>query len=409
MIPFSPPKIDQKTIDAVVEVLQSGWITTGPVTRLFEQRLTCYNGNPNTLCVSSATAGLELMLRWYGVGLGDEVILPAYTYAATGNVILHLGAKPVFVDVDPNFMISLEEIQKALTSHTKAIIPVDIGGMPADYEPMMHLVTSESTKKIFIPSNKIQEKLGRPLILSDAAHSLGAVYKNKKTGNHADISIFSFHAVKNLTTGEGGAIALNLPNPFDNSEIYEYLKVYALHGQSKDAFNKSKRNGWEYDILCPGYKANMPDILAAIGLVEIERYQSETLPKRQSIFNFYSQALIDQPGVILPIYQTPTKTSSYHLYMLRLKGYNNLQRDRMIQKLYDEGIAVNIHFKPLPMMSYYKKLGYHISEYPMAYHLYENEISLPVYYTLNQDNMDYIMEKLIHLMRVRQYNNASYQ
>jgi dTDP-4-amino-4,6-dideoxygalactose transaminase len=399
MIPFSPPKIDQKIIDAVTNVLRSGWITTGPVTDQFERKLEKYTGNPKTLCVNSATAGLELMLRWFGVQPGDEVILPAYTYAATGNVVLHLGAKPVFVDVNEDFNISATEIEKALSSRTKVIIPVDIGGFPVDYDQIFKVVYSTDSTKKFTPNNSVQETLNRPLILADSAHSLGGIYKNKKIGCIADAAVYSFHAVKNLTTGEGGAIALNLPKPFDNSSIYNFLRIFALHGQSKDAFSKELKNGWEYDIYYPGYKANMPDILAAMGLVEIERYASETLPKRKKIFNFYNQRLTNLAWANIPKHSTADRISSYHLYMLRLNGHKKEHRDHIIQRMYESGVAVNIHFKPLPMMSYYRNLGYNISNYPISYKLYENEITLPVYYSLTEKNLEIIVKTLIKVIQ----------
>ncbi len=391
--------MDQKVIDEVTKVLQSGWITTGPVTREFELALTEYVDSKQILCVSSATSGLELILRWFGVGEGDEVILPAYTYSATANVILHVGAKPVFVDITDDFVISVEHIAKAITQKTKVIIPVDIGGYPADYDEIFACINDPAYNQMFVAQNEVQDALGRILILSDSAHSLGAKYKQQKAGSIADISVFSFHAVKNLTTGEGGAIAFNLPEPFNNESIYNYLKIIALHGQTKDSFTKMLNNGWEYDILYPGYKANMPDILAAIGLVELRRYDSETLPKRKSIFNYYSEQLKQYEWAIIPNYENQNKRSSYHLYMLRMGDTDLEKRDSIIRKMYNKGVAVNIHYKPLPMMSYYKKLGYDMAHYPNTYKHYKNEISLPVYYDLTFQEMSTVINTLANIYK----------
>ena len=273
MIPFSPPRIDRKIIDEVVSALQSGWITTGPKTKKFEKDIAAYCGAHNVLCLNSATAGLEIMLRWFGVKEGDEVIIPAYTYSATANVIIHCGATPVLVDVNANdFNINIQNIKKAITSKTKVIMPVDMAGLPCDYKAINELVNNSDIKKLFKPNNSIQQTLGRIMILSDAAHSFGANYNGLKTGICTDVSVFSFHAVKNLTTAEGGAIVLNFPAPFNNEEIYKALCIKTLHGQNKDALAKTQKGNWEYDIVEAGYKFNMPDILAAIGLVELERY-----------------------------------------------------------------------------------------------------------------------------------------
>ncbi|GIV27306.1 MAG: aminotransferase [Bacteroidia bacterium] len=386
MIPFSPPRIDEKICNAVVETLKSGWITTGPKTKLFEKKISEYCNVPNTLCLNSATAGLETMLRWFGVKPGDEVIIPAYTYSATANVVIHCGAKPVMVDVNPNdFNISVKEIEKHITEKTKVIIPVDFAGFPADYDEIMQLV--ESKKNLFRPENQIQEMLGRIMVLSDAAHSFGAFYKGKRTGSLCDATVFSFHAVKNLTTAEGGAIALNLPKPFDNEKIYQYLCIHILHGQNKDALAKMQKGNWKYDIIEAGYKYNMTDILATIGLVELERYDNDTLKKRKQIFDFYSKELATIKTIELPIYETKEKISSYHVYPLRIKGITESQRDAIIQEIFNQDVSVNVHFIPLPMMSFYKSLGYDIKNYPVAYDNYSREISLPVFYDLSYEQM----------------------
>jgi dTDP-4-amino-4,6-dideoxygalactose transaminase len=397
MIPFSPPRIDQKIIDEVVDTLKSGWITTGPKTKLFEKKLTAYYGSKATLCQNSATAGLELMLRWYGVGVGDEVIVPAYTYCATANVVLHCGAKPVLVDVNENdFNISIENIKKAITSKTKVIMPVDMGGLPCDYNEINALVVEPNIKKIFNANTDVQKKLGRILILSDAAHSLGATYNGKKVGSLTDITVFSFHAVKNLTTAEGGAIALNLPEPFNNEEIYKYLCIYSLHGQSKDAFSKTQKGAWKYDVIEAGYKSNMTDIQASIGLVELERYDNDNLIKRRQIFDFYTHHLSKCKWAVIPQYYEKNKISSFHAYLFRIKGITEQQRDIVIQKIFDKDVSVNVHFQPLPLLQLYKNLGYKINDYPIAYNNFSKEISLPVYYDLTDEQMKIVVDAVIN-------------
>lgn len=384
MIPFSPPRIDQKIIDEVTKVLKSGWITTGPRTKLFEKELTKYCGNQSTLCLNSATAGLEIMLRWFGVKEGDEVILPAYTYCATANVVIHCGATPVFVDVNPHdFNISISNIEKAITSKTKVIMPVDFAGHCCDYDQLNALVIKHKAK--FVPQTNEQKTLDRVLILSDSAHSFGAWYKGKRAGSLTDISVFSFHAVKNLTTAEGGAVALNLPAPFDNDAVYKTLCVKTLHGQDKDALAKTIKGNWRYDVVEAGYKCNMTDIMAAIGIVELERYDNDTLKVRQHIFEQYDTAFSKFEWAQLPEYKTDDKTSCYHLYPLRIKGITEAQRDAIIKEIFDYDVSVNVHFIPVPMMSFYKNLGYDIKNYPVTYDNYSREISLPVFYDLNDD------------------------
>jgi dTDP-4-amino-4,6-dideoxygalactose transaminase len=387
MIPFSPPKIYDEIIDEVVDTLKSGWITTGPKTKLFEKQLTQFCGNKNTLCLNSATAGLEIMLRWFGVKEGDEVIVPVYTYCATANVVMHCGAKPVFVDVDTNFNIAVEQIKNAITSKTKAIMPVDFAGYPCDYDAINNLVKSPEIKAKFVANSLEQKQLGRILILSDAAHSLGAEYKGNKTGVLTDVTVFSFHAVKNLTTSEGGAVALNLPEPFDNQEIYNYLCVKTLHGQNKDALAKSQVGAWRYDVIEAGYKTNMTDIQASMGLVELKHYQKDTLIRRKEIFDAYTNAFKTFDWAQLPVYEEGNTKTSYHLYPLRIKGVTEDQRDAIIQLIFEAAVSVNVHFQPLPMLSVYKKLGYKIADFPVAYDNYSREISLPVYYDLSNDNV----------------------
>lgn len=398
MIPFSPPRIDQKIIDEVTAALQSGWITTGPRTKQFEKKITEYCGNKETLCLNSATAGLEIILRWFGVGEGDEVILPAYTYSATANVIMHCGAKPVFVDVNKHdFNISISEIEKHINARTKVIMPVDFAGYPCDYASINQLVIKH--RSFFTPKNEIQQKLGRILVLSDAAHSFGAIYQGKRTGSLTDVSVFSFHAVKNLTTAEGGAVALNLPAPFNNKEIYDYLCIKTLHGQNKDALAKTQRGNWRYDIIEPGYKCNMTDIAAAIGLVEIERYDRDTLIKRKAIFDAYTRLLNGNIFLELPIYQTAEKTSSFHLYPVRIKGITEQQRDEVIKLIFEQDVSVNVHFIPVPSMSYYAGIGYDIKNYPVTYDNYSREISLPVFYDLTEEQILKVVHALQSAMK----------
>lgn len=395
MIPFSPPRIDDKIINAVIETLKSGWITTGPKTKLFEEKLQEYTRSKAVLCTNSATTGLELILRWFGIEKGDEVIVPAYTYCATANVVVHCGAVPVMVDTNPDDLnISIKKIKNAITKKTKVIIPVDIAGFPCDYDELFELVNSPAVRALYSPGNELQKKLGRILILADAAHSIGAVYKNKASGEIADISVFSFHAVKNLTTAEGGAIALNLPDEFNNTELKKFLKVLGLHGQNKDALEKSQGN-WKYDVITAGYKTNMTDIQASIGLVEIDRYENDTLNKRKWIFDYYSKAFENHKRIISPQYLTETKKSSYHLYIIQLKDVDENTRNEIIQKISEKQVAVNVHFQPLPLLSFYKDLGYKIEHFPNAYDNYKCAISLPSFYDMTEE----MLEKVVNAVK----------
>jgi len=400
-IPFSPPRIDDITIAEVTAALQSGWITTGPRVKEFERRIAHYVGVEKAVCVNSASAGLELMLRWFGVQEGDEVIVPAYTYCATANVVVHCGAKPVMVDVNADdFNINIQNVEKAITEKTKVIIPVDFAGLPCDYDALNQLVSKENIKQQFKPKTSVQETLGRVLILSDAAHSIGATYKGKRTGSLTDITVFSFHAVKNLTTAEGGAICLNLPTPFSHEELYKHLCVKSLHGQSKDALSKTQIGNWRYDVCEAGYKCNMTDILAAIGLVELERYENDMLIKRKHIFDKYTIAFSKDERFEVPVYETDMKTSSYHVYPLRIKNITENERDTIIQKIAMQNIAVNVHFIPLPMLSFYKNGGYNIADFPVAYDNYSREISLPVYYDLTDEQVEIVATTIIEQIRL---------
>jgi dTDP-4-amino-4,6-dideoxygalactose transaminase len=387
--------MDQKIIDEVVDTLKSGWITTGPKVKKFEEMLTNYAGHKATLCVNSASGGLELMLKWFGLQEGDEVIVPAYTYVATANVVVHCGAKVVFVDVNDDFNISVKAIENSITEKTKVIMPVDLAGFPCDYDEINALVEKPEIKAKFTPRTEEQEKLGRILVLSDAAHSLGAIYKGNKTGKLTDITVYSFHAVKNLTTAEGGAICLNLPRPFDNEEMYKALRIKALHGQSKDAFSKVQIGGWKYDVTEPGYKYNMTDISAAMGIVELERYDSDMLVRRKQIFDRYAKAFLKYSWAQVPVYETKDKKSSYHVFLLRIKNCTESQRDDMIQKIYEKEVSVNVHFIPLPMLSYYKNTGYNMECYPVSYDNYSRVISLPVYYHLTDEQVKTVIDAVV--------------
>ena len=394
MIPFSPPRIDDKIIAEVTAALKSGWITTGPRTKDFEKKLTAYCGNKSTLCLNSATAGLEIMLRWFGVGEGDEVILPAYTYSATANVVIHCGAKPVFVDVNADdFNINVANIEKAINEKTKVVMPVDFAGFPCDYDEINALVVKQ--KNQFKPNSKNQELLGRIMVLSDSAHSFGANYKGKKCGALADVSVFSFHAVKNLTTAEGGAAALNFPEPFDNTELYNYLCMYTLHGQNKDALAKTQKGNWKYDIVEAGYKCNMTDMSAAIGLVELERYDNDTQIKRKQIFDTYQAAFSKDNRFQVPVYHTESKVGCYHLYPLRIKGITEEQRDAIMKEIFDCDVSVNVHFIPVPAMTFYKNLGYDLKNYPVTYDNFSREISLPVFYNLTNEQTQTVISAVI--------------
>lgn len=393
-IPFSPPYINQEIIDEVTDSLRSGWITTGPKVKALEKEIEKLTNVSNALCVNSATSGLMLSLRWFGVKEGDEVIIPVYTYAATALAVLNIGATPVMVDVNDDFNISIQEIEKAITTKTKVIVPVDFAGWPCDYDVILDVVKNK--KNIFCAESEMQKKLGRVLVLADAAHSIGASYKGKQSGALCDISVLSFHAVKNITTAEGGAICINLPNPFSNEEVYAYMRCFSLNGQTKDAFTKSKAGGWRYDIIHQGMKVNMPDVLAAIGLAQIKIYNSELLKSRERIFHFYNDALKVKKWAIIPPYESEHAKSSFHLYALRVKSCSEDMRDRIIDRITERGVAVNVHFQPLSKLTLFKNLGYDNSKYPQANANYECEISLPIYPQLTTEQLDYILKTVIN-------------
>ena len=405
-IPFSPPYIDEAVINEVVDSLRSGWITSGPKVKALEEEIKVFSGAKEVLCVNSWTSGAIMMLRWLGVKAGDEVIVPAYTYSATALAVLHAGAKPVMVDSGTDFNISVEAIRNAVTPKTKAIIPVDIAGFPCDYDRIMQLVNEPEIHDLFQASSPVQEKLGRILVMNDAAQSLGAYYtRNQRTGCETDIAIFSLHAVKNVTTAEGGAICLNLPEPFDNAELYKELRMMSLNCQTKDAFSKSKAGGWRYDIVGLGMKINMADVNAAIGLAQIREYP-ELLKERKRVFNIYSEGFADCDWALLPPSVDREKESSYHIYALRIKGFTEEQRDRMIDEIAKSEVAVNVHFIPMPMLSFFHSLGYDIKDYPQAYENFKGEISLPIYPQLNEEQLQFII-KVVKKAYCKVVNNDS--
>lgn len=390
-IKFSPPDITQKEINEVIDTLKSGWITTGPKTKLFEKKIAEYCGTNKAVCLNSNTAGLELILRLLGIGAGDEVIVPAYTYTASASVIAHVGAKIVFIDcAEDSFEMDYNKLEKYITEKTKAIIAVDIAGIPANFEKIYEIV--ENSKETFIAKSELQKAMGRIAVIADSAHSFGASQNGKMTGNIADFSSFSFHAVKNLTTAEGGAVTWRKIEGIDDEELYKQFMLWSLHGQNKDALSKTKSGGWEYDIKMPGYKCNMTDIMASIGLAQLERYP-ELLERRKEIIEKYNEAFKDLDVRVLDHYNE-TRKSSGHLYLMRLNGKNEEQRNEIIKELAEIGIPTNVHYKPLPMMTAYKNLGFDIKDYPNAYDMYKNEITLPLHTLLSDEQVDFIIENV---------------
>jgi dTDP-4-amino-4,6-dideoxygalactose transaminase len=394
-IPFSPPYIDQDIIDEVVASLQSGWITTGPKVKALEEEVVKLTSCPQALCVNSWTSGAMLILKWFGVKAGDEVIIPAYTYSATALAVLHCGATPVMVDVKEDFTIDENKIAEKITERTKVIMPVDIAGWPCDYEAINKLVKRPDVQEKFRSENNVQSNLNRILIVSDAAHSIGAKIAGIETGVLTDITIFSFHAVKNITTAEGGVICLNLPLPYNNADEYAYLRMMTLNGQTKDAFSKSKAGGWRYDIIDLGLKINMPDVCAAIGLAQIRKYDYNLLLERKRVFDTYSHAFSQFSWTQLPPQDNDRIQSSYHLYALRLKNVTEAQRDAIIDEIAKCGVAVNVHFIPMPMLTLFKNLGYKIEDFPISFDNYSREISLPIYPQLNTEQVEYVIQSVI--------------
>ena len=393
-IPFAPPFIDEDVKNEVLSALESGWITTGPKVRALEQETAKYANIDHVLCINSATSGLMLMLHWLGIGRGDEVIVPAYTYCATALVVMHVGATPVMVDVKDDFNIDPEKVKEAITDKTKAIIPVDFAGWPCDYDSLYAVIKAPESINKFQAKGPVQQQLGRIAILADAAHSFGAEYNNVRTGNLADITVFSFHAVKNLTTAEGGAICITLPPPFDNAEIYKTLRLWSLNGQTKDAFAKSQAGGWKYDIVYPGFKMNMPDVCAAIGLAQIRKYDTALLAERKRVFDYFSIEFTKDIWAALPPFELPNFRCSYHLYPLRIKNITEEQRDSIIELITIAQVAVNVHFIPLPLLKVFKDRNYRMENYPVAYTNYAAEISLPIYPQLSNNDCELIVSEV---------------
>ena len=394
-IPFSPPYIDEAVINEVVDSLRSGWITSGPKVKALEEEIKSFSGAKEVLCVNSWTSGAIMMLRWLGVTAEDEVIVPAYTYSATALAVLHAGAKPVMVDSGEDFNISVDAIRKAITSRTKAIIPVDIAGVMVDYDRIRAL--AERKKALFHPVSPLQEALGRILILADSAHGFGAKRNGKMSGECADFTSFSFHAVKNLTTAEGGGLVWRDIPGVDNEELYHKLMLLSLHGQSKDALAKTKLGAWEYDIIGTYYKCNMTDIMAAVGLVQFARYP-KLLARRKEIIERYNKGLAKLPAEALTHFDD-TVTSSGHLYLVRLTGKGEEYRNDMITRMAENGVACNVHYKPLPMHTAYKNLGFHIEDFPNAYEMYHNEITLPLHTCLTDEQADYVIDTFCSLVK----------
>ena len=390
-IPFSPPDITEEEIQEVCEALRSGWITTGPRTKEFERQIAAYCGTDRAVCLNSATACLEMTLRILGIGPGDEVITSAYTYTASASPVCHVGAKLVLVDTLPgSYEMDPEKLAAAITERTKAVIPVDIAGILADYDTIYSIV--ESKKALFIPANDLQKKIGRVAVVADGAHSIGAKRNGKRSGAFADFTTFSFHAVKNLTTAEGGAATWNPALGLDDEAIYKQYMLLSLHGQNKDALAKTKPGAWEYDIVAPLYKCNMTDIMAAIGLVQLRRYP-ELLEKRYALVRLYNELLKDC-GVEMASHFREDEVSSCHLYLTRLTGKTMARRNEIIEKMAEQGVATNVHYKPLPLLTAYKDLGFASKDYPNACAQFENEITLPLYSTLTEEDVRYVCTTL---------------
>lgn len=408
-IPFSLPVIDGDVISEVNDALaNTGWLTTGPKARELEQEIARITGQDGVVGVNSWTSGASIVLKWFGVGPGDEVIVPAYTYCATAFAALNIGATPVMVDIDQDFHVSAEEIAKAITPRTKAIVPVDIGGWPCDYEQIMLMLNSDEVSKQFKSANERQEKLGRPLVLADAAHSIGARLNGNPVGGLTDFTVFSFHSVKNITTGEGGAIAHALPSTFDWDDTEKEVRLLTLNGQTKSAFQKSSVGGWRYDIVDHGLKANLPDICAAIGLAQIRKYEKELLPDRIELFEGFNRQLSEHNWAVCPRSRDDKKTvSSCHLYQLRVTGADEQCRNDIIKEAASMGVAFNVHYVPMPMLTHFKRLGYRIEDFPQSFRKYENEISLPVYNGLTSDQRVRVAETAIQAVNAAGISSGS--
>lgn len=388
-IPFSPPDISEKEIEAVSEALRSGWITTGPRTKELERQMAEFTGTKRGACLNSATACMETALRLFGIGAGDEVIVPAYTYTASASVVCHVGATLKLIDVqEGTYHLDYDELEAAITEKTKAVIPVDIAGVMVDYDKIRAIL--ESKKALFKPANAYQEALGRVLILADSAHGYGASRNGHKSGQCADFTSFSFHAVKNFTTGEGGGLVWRELDGIDDEEIYKKIMRMSLHGQSKDALAKTKLGAWEYDIIAPLYKCNMTDITAAIGLAQMTRYEG-MLARRKQMINMYTEG-IKADDVECLCHYTDEYSSSGHLFLTRLLGRDVEDRNQFIIRMAEAGIATNVHYKPLPMHTAYKQLGFDIKDFPKSFEMYHNEVTLPLHTNLTDEQIEYVIE-----------------
>ncbi len=396
-VEFSPPDISQEEIDEVVDTLKSGWITTGPKTKQFERDIAAYCSVNRAVCLNSATAGMELVLRLFGIGPGDEVITSAYTYSASASIIEHVGAQIVLVDTQNGaFEMDYDQLLNAVTPRTKAVIPVDLAGFMCDYKRIFEIV--EAKKALFTPAGKYQQALGRALVLADAAHSFGSVRDGIASGAYGDFSAFSFHAVKNLTTAEGGAVTWRELHGIPDDEIYKQLQLLSLHGQSKDALDKIKNPGsWEYDIAFPGYKCNMTDLMASLGLVQLKRFP-ELMKKRGHIASIYD-AVLQGHGLDILQHNSDAYQSNMHLYLVRVRGADEAMRNRIIQRMAQAGVSVNVHFKPLPLMTGYQKLGFDSKDYPNAYNQYKNQITLPLHTLISDEDARFVAETFLSIVR----------
>jgi len=394
-IPFSPPDMSEAEINEVAEALRSGWITTGPKTKEFERLIALCCQTEQAVCLNSATACMELILRVLGVGQGDEVITPAYTYTATASVTCHVGAKVVMVDTAPDsFEMDYDKLADAITERTKVVLPVDLAGVVCDYDKILAAV--ESKKHLFSPANDIQKAYGRVIVLADAAHAFGAKWHGKMCGEIADFTSFSFHAVKNLTTAEGGALTWRNHDGVDNESLYKQFQLLSLHGQNKDAFAKTRLGAWEYDIVAPYYKCNMTDVMAGIGLAQLKRYP-EMLYRRRQIIERYNEGLKGCDVQVLDHFGDD-HSSSGHLYLVRLLGEDVEYRNVVIEQMAERGIACNVHYKPLPIMTAYKNLGFDIANYPNAYNQYHNEITLPLHTSLTDEDVEYVISNFVDII-----------
>lgn len=390
-IPFSPPDITDLEIDEVVDTLKSGWITTGAKTKQFENMITKFCHSERTVCLDSCTSALEMTLRLLGVKRGDEVIVPAYTYTATAAAVCHVGATPILIDCLPNSVqLDYDRIPYMINTKTKAIIPVDVGGVPCDYDRIYDAVMSK--KPLFIPSSPLQKVFDRVIVIADAAHSFGAKRNFQRTGTLADFTAFSFHAVKNITTGEGGAVTWKKHPDIDSDELYRQFMLISLHGQSKDAYSKNQAGSWEYDIIGTYFKCNMTDIAASIGIAQLKRLP-EMYKRRKQIIDYYNRELKDQEVLVLQHYSDKEKIySSGHLYLVKIMWQDETYRNEVIKRMASYGVSTNVHYKPLPMMTAYKRMGYHIENFPNAFDMYKNEITLPLYSSLEDYQTEYVME-----------------